>query len=77
MSRLSRIGLPLSNDSITAKSRACFCIMRAMAYRTLARAGPPDASHAGWAALAHFTATATSLADVSVIPAIFSPVAGL
>ena len=48
-----------------------------MAYKNLARAAPPRASHSGCATLAHFTASSTSLLDVNVIPESFSPVAGL
>ena len=60
MSRLSRIGLPLSNVSSTANKRACFCTSRAIAYKYLALAGPPIDSQLLCAARAAVTAVSTS-----------------
>ena len=60
MSRVSRIGLPLSNVSSTAKSRECFWTARASAYRWRARAWPGSAAHAGKAPRAAATAASTS-----------------
>ncbi len=49
MSRLSRMGLPLSIVSSTASRRECFCTCRARAYKYRARSYPLSACHAGCA----------------------------
>ncbi len=76
MSRLSRIGLPLSIVSSTARRRECFCTCLASAYRYRARACGVSACHAGKALRAALTAASTSASDPCATLAILSPVEG-
>src|SRR6266581_2725449 len=59
-SRVSRIGLPLSRLSSTARSRECRCTSRASAYRKRARAWGVSPDHRGAAEFAAATAASTS-----------------
>src|SRR5687768_18016037 len=59
-SRVSRIDLPLSMLSTTARRRECFWTSRARAYRCRARACPESPFHAGSARRAAVTAASTS-----------------
>src|SRR6266705_2210570 len=77
MSRVSRIDLPLSRLSSTARSRAFFCTSRASAYRWRARAWPDSPRQAGHAARAARTARSTSAASACATRAKTSRVAGL
>src|SRR5947209_20400410 len=61
ISRVSRIGLPLSSDSNTASRRECFWIWRAMAYMYRARTCPGVLPHVSKALRAAATAASTSL----------------
>ena len=76
MSRLSRIGLPLSNVSSTANKRLCFCNRRAIAYKMRARPCPPSAAHFGCALRAAETARFTSAWVAWLMVANTFPVAG-
>ena len=76
MSRVSRMGLPLSSVSSTARKRACFCTCRAKAYRNRARTWPGSAAHPGKAARAAATASSTSWGRAWTTVAKVLPVAG-
>src|SRR5882724_188855 len=76
MSRLSRIGLPLSSVSNTASRRECFCTCRASAYNNFARSWQESFCQPASAARAALTATSTSAALPCATSASFSPVEG-
>src|SRR6266513_3759838 len=76
-SRVSRIDLPLSRLSSTARRRECFCTVRASAYRWRARAWPDSADQAGNALRAAATAASTSARPACVTRASGAVVAGL
>src|SRR6267154_4778350 len=76
MSRLSRMGLPLSRVSSTARRRECFCTCRASAYKYFARWWPESFCQPCNAAPAAFTAASTSATLPCATSASFSPVAG-
>ena len=76
MSRLSRMGLPLSIVSRTASRRECFCTCRARAYKYRARSWQLSACHAGKAFRAASTAAFTSSMLPLATSASVSPVEG-
>src|SRR5213076_1270002 len=76
-SRVSRIDLPLSRLSSTARRRECFCTVRASAYKWRARAWPDNADHPGKALRAAATAASTSAWPACVTRASGAVVAGL
>src|SRR5438477_7909630 len=76
-SRVSRIDLPLSRLSSTARRRECFCTVRASAYKWRARAWPDNADPVGKALRAAATAASTSAAPACVTRASDAVVAGL
>src|SRR5579859_1574650 len=76
MSRVSRIGLPLSSDSSTASSREFFWTWRASAYKYRARTCPGVVLHDSKAVRAARTAASTSAVDACMIFARGLPVAG-
>src|SRR6185503_4491195 len=77
MSRVSRIDLPLSMLSSTAKRRECFWTPRASAYSQRARACGDSACQAGSAVRAAATAAFTSCAVPCETRASVARVAGL
>src|SRR5690348_16169468 len=77
MSRVSRIDLPLSMLSSTAKRRECFCTPRASAYSHRARACGVSACQPGSASRAAATAAFTSCAVPWETRASVARVAGL